>query len=113
MNLVQLFIRRRIATILLALDVSGSMATGQVAGTSLPPREASAALALLTAATEANTHIVGFAGAMVPLPLSPTMRQDDAVRAVAPDVILSAGYDGTFSGSVQNNAIRAGLSLAL
>ena len=33
--------------------------------------------------------------------------------AVAPDVILNAGYDGSFSSKVQNNAIRAGLSLAL
>ncbi len=49
--------------LLLALDVSGSMAAGRVAGTSLTPREASAAMALMTAATEANTHIVGFTAA--------------------------------------------------
>ena len=69
--------------LLLALDVSGSMATGRVAGSSLTPREASAAIALMTAATEANTHIVGFTGDLVPLPLSPSMRLDDAVRAVS------------------------------
>ena len=70
--------------LLLALDVSGSMAAGRVAGSSLTPREASAALALMTAATEANTHVVGFsAGPMTPLPLSPSMRLDDAVRAVS------------------------------
>ena len=69
--------------LLLALDVSGSMATGRVAGSSLTPREASAAMALMTAATEANTHIVGFTGGMVKLPLSPSMRLDDAVRAVS------------------------------
>jgi 60 kDa SS-A/Ro ribonucleoprotein len=69
--------------LLLALDVSGSMAAGRVAGSSLTPREASAAMALMTAATEANTHIVGFTGGMVPLPLSPSMRLDDAVRAVS------------------------------
>jgi 60 kDa SS-A/Ro ribonucleoprotein len=57
--------------LLLALDVSGSMALGRVAGSSLTPGEAS-------------THIVGFtAGAMTPLPLSPAMRLDDAVRAVS------------------------------
>jgi outer membrane autotransporter protein len=33
--------------------------------------------------------------------------------AVAPDVTLNVGYDGSFSSRVQNNAIRAGLSLAL
>jgi 60 kDa SS-A/Ro ribonucleoprotein len=69
--------------LLLALDISGSMAAGRVAGSSLTPREASAAMALMTAATEANTHIVGFGGEMVALPLSPSMRLDDAVRAVS------------------------------
>ena len=37
---------------LLALDVSGSMACGSIAGTSLTPREASAAMAMVTARTE-------------------------------------------------------------
>jgi len=69
---------------LLALDVSGSMSMGRIAGTSLTPREGSAAMALMTAATEANTHIVGFAsGGLTPLPLSPSMRLDDAVKAVS------------------------------
>ena len=69
--------------LLLALDVSGSMAAGRVAGSSLTPREASAAMALVTAATQPHTHIVGFTGGMVKLPLSPSMRLDDAVRAVS------------------------------
>jgi 60 kDa SS-A/Ro ribonucleoprotein len=74
--------------ILLALDLSGSMSMGRVAGTALTPREASAALALVTAATEANTHIVGFTAGdarnrMSVLPLTPSMRLDDAVRAVS------------------------------
>jgi hypothetical protein len=38
---------------------------------------------LVTAATEPQTHIVGFTGGMVQLPLSPSMRLDDAVRAVS------------------------------
>ena len=80
--------------LLLALDVSGSMAGGGVAGSSLTPREASAAMALMTAATEASTHIVGFSASgrgatytrdavLTPLPLSPSMRLDQAVRAVS------------------------------
>jgi 60 kDa SS-A/Ro ribonucleoprotein len=79
--------------VLLALDVSGSMGSGRVAGSALTPSEASAALALVTAATEANHHIVGFAAAdkrswesgtaMAPLSLSPSMRLDDAVKAVS------------------------------
>ena len=69
--------------LLLALDVSGSMAAGRGAGSSLTPREASVAMALMTAATEANTHIVGFTSGMVQLPLSPSMRLDDAVQAMS------------------------------
>lgn len=45
---------------LLALDVSGSMARGAVAGTALTPREGSAAMALVTARTEPNYQLVGF-----------------------------------------------------
>ena len=47
--------------LLLALDVSGSMQSGRVAGVpGLSPRDASAALALVTAATEPSWQIVGF-----------------------------------------------------
>lgn len=45
---------------LLALDISGSMASGRVAGTSLTPRDASAAMALITARSEKRHEIVGF-----------------------------------------------------
>lgn len=47
---------------LLALDVSGSMASGNVAGTPLTPRDASAAMAMVTLRTEPVTHTVGFTG---------------------------------------------------
>src|SRR4051794_39522012 len=74
--------------LLLALDVSGSMDAGDVAGApGLTPREASAALALVTAATEQRYEVVGFfAGSgglrlrstsvdgLTPLPLSPRRR---------------------------------------
>src|SRR5262245_43192783 len=85
--------------LLLALDVSGSMTDGNVAGIpGLSPRDASAALALVTVATEPNVDVVGFyagrggyrkAGpgrfwhgddGLTPLPLSPRQRLDDAVR---------------------------------
>jgi 60 kDa SS-A/Ro ribonucleoprotein len=78
--------------ILLALDVSGSMASGGIAGTSLTPREGSAAMALMTAAAEKNCHIVGFTSSggdwrkgtrLTPLPITPSMRLDDAVKAVS------------------------------
>ncbi len=70
--------------VLLALDVSGSMASGRVAGSALTPREASAAMALVTAATEPRHHIVGFTAGddLTPLPVTPAMRLDQAVGAV-------------------------------
>jgi len=87
---------------LLALDVSGSMESGRVAGVpGLSPRDASAALALVTAATEPRHEIVGFyagrngwkAGSkrqwylgsdgLTRLAISPRQRLDDAVKAVS------------------------------
>jgi 60 kDa SS-A/Ro ribonucleoprotein len=86
---------------LLALDVSGSMGGGWVAGVpGLTPRDASAALALVTAATEQQYEIVGFhagrggwksgarrpgwgADGLTPLAISPRQRLDDAVRTVS------------------------------
>ena len=88
--------------LLLALDVSGSMMGGWVAGVpGLTPRDASAALALVTAATETRYEVVGFfAGrggwksgrtsrwqglvdGLTPLAISPRQRLDDAVRKVS------------------------------
>jgi 60 kDa SS-A/Ro ribonucleoprotein len=88
--------------LLLALDVSGSMGGGWVAGVpGLTPRDASAALALVTAATEPRYEVVGFfAGhggytkrgrqvwsgstdGLTPLPISPRQRLDDAVQTVS------------------------------
>jgi 60 kDa SS-A/Ro ribonucleoprotein len=89
---------------LLALDVSGSMGWGEVAGVpGLTPRDASAALALVTAATEPRYEVVGFTGGggrggyaspqpsrlhgwtdgLTPLAISPRQRLDDAVAAVS------------------------------
>ena len=87
--------------LLLALDVSGSMTGGSVAGVpGLTPRDASAALALVTVGTEPMVEVVGFyardgyvcrgpgrfrgrADGLTPLPLSSRQRLDDAVRAVS------------------------------
>jgi 60 kDa SS-A/Ro ribonucleoprotein len=87
--------------LLLALDVSGSMEQGWVAGVpGLSPRDASAALALVTAATESRYEVVGFyagrrgwktgkqtwgfaADGLTPLAISPRQRLDDAVRTVS------------------------------
>jgi len=82
---------------LLALDVSGSMTTGTVAGIAgLTPREASAAMALVTAATEREHEFIGFSAAsggfggqwgggepgITRLAISPRQRLDDVVKTI-------------------------------
>jgi 60 kDa SS-A/Ro ribonucleoprotein len=67
---------------MVALDVSGSM-TGPVGGLPLTCREASAALALVTASTEPATLITGFTTGLSTLGISPRQRLDDAVRAIS------------------------------
>jgi 60 kDa SS-A/Ro ribonucleoprotein len=87
--------------LLLALDVSGSMRGARVAGIpGLTARDASAALALVTAATESQYEVVGFFAGMrgwksggqrpgwgpdglTPLPITPRQRLDDAVKTVS------------------------------
>lgn len=82
---------------LLALDVSGSMTCGTVAGVpGLSPRVASSAMALITAATEANYQTVAFTSGpngyggqwgggpagLTPLAISPRQRLDDVLKLV-------------------------------
>jgi len=49
--------------VLLVLDVSGSMAGSMIAGSCISAREASAAMALITAATEPENEIIAFSAA--------------------------------------------------
>lgn len=80
---------------LLALDVSGSMASGAIAGIpGLTPRVASAAMAMATARLEPEFAVVGFTAAakgyggqwgggdvgLTPLPISPKQRLDDVLK---------------------------------
>jgi 60 kDa SS-A/Ro ribonucleoprotein len=84
---------------LLALDVSGSM-TGRISGLPISAREVSAALALVTAATEPATSTVGFTASsaatglgsfhrssgldgIAPLSISPRQRLDDVLKAIS------------------------------
>jgi len=79
--------------LLLALDVSGSMAGGMVGGVpGLTPRAASAAMSLITANVEASYAFVGFTAdettrypgaAISPLAISPKQRLDDVERSVS------------------------------
>ena len=83
---------------LLALDVSGSMGSAQIAGMPITAREASVAMAMVTARTEPEHHIVGFTAngwgggpsmhhgypaCLSPVAVSPKMRLDDAVNVVS------------------------------
>lgn len=68
--------------LMLALDVSASMTWHPISGLPITPREASAALALVTAATESAYEIVGFSQGLRPLAISPRQRLDDAIRTV-------------------------------
>ena len=101
--------------LLLALDVSASMAVGHVAGSSLTPRDASAAMALVTAATERRHHILGFTAkggwsgqgtALAPLAISPGMRLADAVR-----VVSNLPFGGTDCALPMQHALAKGLSV--
>jgi 60 kDa SS-A/Ro ribonucleoprotein len=69
--------------VLLALDVSGSMAGSMIAGSCISAREASAAMALITAATEPEYHIMGFSSRFMPLDISPGMRLDAVVQRIS------------------------------
>jgi 60 kDa SS-A/Ro ribonucleoprotein len=80
---------------MLALDVSGSMVSRVMGIEGLSCREASAAMALVTAATEPEHFFTaftsgsypsmhsGFGSGLSPLSLSPRQRLDDAVRQVS------------------------------
>lgn len=91
---------------LLALDVSGSMQTGSIAGVpGLTPHVGSAAMALITAATEAAHTIVAFSAAnggyggqwgggesgITPIDITPGRRLDDVTRTM--EAIPMGGTD--------------------
>lgn len=68
----------------LALDVSGSMGMGNVAGVpGLTPRVGSAAMAMLTYRTEPEVAVISFQKEIVPLDISRRKRLDDVVNAVS------------------------------
>jgi 60 kDa SS-A/Ro ribonucleoprotein len=65
----------------LALDVSGSMATGSVCGVEgISPRVASVAMALITTTTEAKSHVMAFGTEYMPLKIRAGMRLEEALK---------------------------------
>ena len=67
---------------LLAIDVSGSMCTPIMGSNSVTCRVGSAAMAMVTARTEANYHMVGFSTQLVPLKIHGRMPLAEAVRTI-------------------------------
>ena len=68
---------------LIALDISGSMSWSPISNMPLTPRDASAAMALVTMATEPDCDVVGFCHTLTELSISPRQRLDDAIRTVS------------------------------
>lgn len=69
--------------LLLALDVSGSMSSGAIAGVpGLTPRVGAAAMALVTAAVEPNHAFVGFFDRISPINISLRQWLDDVVGKI-------------------------------
>ncbi|MCL2423196.1 MAG: TROVE domain-containing protein [Micrococcales bacterium] len=68
--------------VLLALDVSGSMSWSRISA-GLTPRDVSAALALVTAATEDEATIMGYSHRLVDVPIDPSMTLEQVVAKVS------------------------------
>lgn len=66
----------------LALDVSGSMAYGNIVGTHLTPRVASAALAMVALRQDPESYTYGFCHSITPLNLSAKMRLEDVMKKI-------------------------------
>jgi 60 kDa SS-A/Ro ribonucleoprotein len=67
---------------LLALDISSSMTMGNCSGMPITPREASAAMAMITARTEPQHHLVGFESQIVPLKINARMSINDVISYI-------------------------------
>ena len=92
--------------VLLALDVSGSMAMSHIAGSCITAREGSAAMALITAATEPECEIIAFSApsrgryggmhgggepGITRVTMSPRMRLADVIKSI--EAIPMGGTD--------------------
>lgn len=72
------------ARTMLALDVSGSMGWGEIAGLKgLNPREASAAMATVTLRTEPDVIVKGFSTSFIDIPMTKNDTFESAIRKVS------------------------------
>jgi len=69
--------------LMLALDVSGSMGSPMSANSVLTCRDASAAMALVTANVESDYKVYGFSTTFKELKISPEMRLEDAIKVIS------------------------------
>lgn len=91
----------------LALDVSGSMDGNKVNGMPfLTAREASAAMALVTAAVEPDAHFVAYSHRLVGVNIRPSMRLDEVMRT-----LRAIPMGGTYCSLPIFNAICSGASI--
>jgi 60 kDa SS-A/Ro ribonucleoprotein len=68
---------------LLALDVSGSMTFGAIAGMpGITPRVGSAAMALVTLAAERECHVMGFSDELAAIALRPSMSLEEVIATI-------------------------------
>jgi 60 kDa SS-A/Ro ribonucleoprotein len=87
----------------LALDVSASMDGARIAGLPfLSAREASACMALVTAAVEPHHEFVAYSDRLVPVSLSPRQRLDDVVKT-----LKAIPMGGTFCALPVIDALKA------
>jgi 60 kDa SS-A/Ro ribonucleoprotein len=67
---------------MLALDVSASMSWNTIAGMPITPREATGAMAMITARMEPHHIITAFSHQMIPVTLSARQRLDDVIQQI-------------------------------
>lgn len=91
----------------LALDVSGSMGLGEIAGVpGLTPRVASAAMALVTGAVEENVEYAAFSDQLVPVQIGRRARLDSVLNQLS-----SIPMGGTDCALPMLHALKKGLKV--
>lgn len=87
---------------LLALDMSASMTWASCAGMPITPREASAAMAMVTARTEPAYHFVGFSSQIMPLAINHQMSLADVVNYIESRNAAGTDISAPFKWAMKN-----------
>lgn len=75
---------------MLAIDISASMTHHNIAGMSLTPRQASAALALVTKSVEPESFIIGFSSVTKILDIRKGQRLEDVIKYIDSNTVATA-----------------------